>query len=375
MIRKPLWLALTIATLLPAMLLTPRPLSAQETVLRPVISGFAEILPPRAGTFIGKIEATTTVGVAFEVLGRLTSRLVDEGDVVKAGQVLATIDAQSLEDQRNAARAALEGAEAQLVTAENALSRAKTLVARGSESPATLESAERNAAVARAQADQARAQLARAEDGVSRTEMTAPMDGIVIMTRHDAGTTVAAGDPVLVLASPLGRKARLTLPAPLIERLEIGAPFTVHSPELPPQGIKGHLLRVDPISVSETRMREAEIALEDQTDRLAIGQLVEVRLATGGEDVTAIPEAALLHEGDKTYVWRVKTEAQRRFVTRQEVTLGEATGEGKIAVEGLEAGAEVILRGTRSLSEGQEIGPATQIPSHGVEPEIIAGVK
>ncbi len=361
---------LTLALALPVLgLLAPVPAALAEgtgsdtlsVAPRPVVTLHAGPELVGAGTFIGTVEATTTVGTAFEILGRLVSRPVNEGDLVARGDLLATLDARTLQDDCDAAQAALASAEATLATASKARARVVELVQRGADSAQTLEAAERNAAVALADVEQARAGLARAEDALARTRLIAPMDGIVLRTRHETGATVAAGDPVLVLASPTGRKVTLTLPATVLGGLAPGARFIIRSPDLPGGSTIGTLSLIDPVPAPETRMRAVEVALGPEAGTLAIGQLVEVSpLAPAGSHVV-LPRAAIRDGEDGPRVWVVDTAADggRRVHSLTVRLSGDAAGrEDEIPVEGIPEGAEVVVRGVHSLAEGQAVGPA-----------------
>ncbi len=354
---------LKILGLFPALILAA-PLWADDqaqltAVPRPVVTEILTAGPIEGSTFIGEIEATTTVGVASEVLGRLIARPVSEGETVRRGQVLAQIDAKSLIDDRNAARAGLASAEATLSSAEHAQARTAELVRRGTASPSDRETAERNASVARAAVDQARAGLARAEDALSRAVVLAPMDGIVIATRYDPGTIVAAGDPILVLASPAGRNVVLTLPATLLQDMPLGAPFVIHAPKLPEGGITGRLLRVDPVSIAETRMRVARIELGPEAEPLAIGELVEVTPVGQARDAVTVPLAAIWQKDGRSFVWRINRSQQSTGIAEKiEITPG-AVQAGRMAVTGVVAGDEVVTRGIASLSAGKVVGAAT----------------
>ncbi|RRH78118.1 efflux RND transporter periplasmic adaptor subunit [Falsigemmobacter faecalis] len=338
------------------------PLAAQEGALRPVVSEITAPETAQGGRFTGTVEATTSVGVAFELLGRLTSRSVEEGDSVTRGQELARIDTRALTDDRDAARASVESLDATLGTVQRARQRVIELAGRGVAAAAALETAERNEAVARANLEQARATLARAEDALSRAVLRAPFDGIVIQTRHEPGTTIAAGDPVLILASPGGRNVVLTLPPVLLQNAEAGrSGFRVHAPKLPPEGLRGVLLRVDPASVSQTRMRRAWIELGPEAAVLALGELVSVTPERSDAARVTLPEAAIV-AGDPPFVWQVADEGGARVLRRLAVTPAGAPEAGRIAVTGVPPGIEVVIRGTAALRDGQRVGPAVQPP-------------
>jgi len=337
-------------------------LAEGEVPLRPVVTEIAAPEPAYSGRFTGTVEASTTVGVAFELLGRLTSRSVDEGAAVTRGQELARIDSRALTDDRDAARASVDSLEVTLSTVQRARQRAIELAGRGVAATATLETAERNEAVARANLEQARATLARAEDALNRAVLRAPFDGIVIQTRHEPGTTIAAGDPVLILASPGGRNVVLTLPVALLQSAEPGrSRFRVHAPKLASEGVQGVLLRVDPASVSQTRMRRAWIELGPEAAVLALGELVSVTPEQSDEARVTLPEAAIAG-GGQPFVWQVLREAGRGVLQPLPVTLDGPSEGGRIAVKGVAPGTEVVIRGTASLREGQEVGPAVLPP-------------
>lgn len=337
-------------------LLAVQPLWAQDAPLRPVVTEILRPEPVMPGRYTGEIEASVTVGVAFELLGRLTERPATEGEAVREGQELARIDARALQDDRDAALSQVESLEVTLATVERARKRAIELGGRGVASTAVVETAERNETVARANLEQARATLARAEDALSRTVLRAPMDGIVIQTRHEPGTTIAAGDPVLVLASHEGRNAVLTLPVAMVAEAKPGQPFVIHSPKLPPEGIAGELLRIDPASVSATRMRLTRIALPPEAKRLAIGELVSVTPLADDNSRITLPVQALMESGGTLYVWQVSTSPRVAVKTPVNVA-GEAL-RGRVPVTGLSAGMEIITRGVNGFEEGAPVGPA-----------------
>lgn len=346
-----------------ALIALSAPLFAQTPLLRPVVSEITAPEASHAGRFIGTVEATTTVGVAFELLGRLISRSADEGESVTRGQELARIDSRALTEDRDAARASVESLEVTFATLQRARQRAIELAGRGVAAAAALETAERNEAVARANLEQARATLARAEDALDRAVLRAPFDGIVIQTRHEPGSTIAAGDPVLILAGPGGRNVVLTLPVTLLQNAEVGqSRFRIYAPKLPPEGLKGVLLRVDPASVSQTRMRRAWIGLGPEAAVLAIGELVSVAPEESGDEArVTLPEAALL-KGDPPFVWQVVEEAGARILRKRPVTPEGPPRAGRIAVTDLPAGSEIVVRGTRSLQDGQPVGRGIRPP-------------
>lgn len=341
-------------------LLMPLPALA-EAPPRALVTEYVQVQAPDMAQFTGVIEATTTVGVAFELVGRLTERPVQVGERVAPGQILARLDARALEDDRDAAAAAVESLAVKLQTSSRALARAQDLAGRGVSSTSSLEIAGRDEAVARANLAEARARLARAEDAVGRALLRAPFEGIVLDVRHDPGSVIAAGDPVVVLASPGGRNVVLSLPAALVQGQ--GRAFLITSPKLPEAGVTGRLLRVDPASVRETRLRRAWIELGPEAADLAIGELVTVAPEGAAVRRVSLPAQAILPGSDPA-VWVVDDTQGARRLHRRGVRLVETPQDrARVTVEGLEPGTEVLIRGVQSVREGQAAGPALPLPA------------
>lgn len=341
-------------------LLMPLPALA-EPAPRALVTERVQAETPEIARFTGVIEATATVGVAFELVGRLTERPVQVGERVEPGQILARLDARALEDDRNAAAAVVESLAVKLQTSSRALARAQDLAGRGVSSTSSLETARRDEAVARANLAEARARLARAEDAVGRALLRAPFEGIVLDVRQEPGSVIAAGDPVVVLASPGGRNVVLTLPAALVQ-----APaeaFRITSPKLQQSGVTGRLLRVDPASVRETRLRRAWIELGPEAAGLAIGELVSVAPEGAALRHVSLPVQAILPGSDPA-VWVVDdTQGARRLHKRGVRLIETPQDRARVTVEGLEPGTEVLIRGVQSVREGQAAGPALALPA------------
>jgi len=170
----------------------------------------------------GSLQALITVDVGSQISGQIDKVLVDFNDLVRRGQVMATIDPKTFEskvaqDQADilAGVAAVNQAEAQLANAKADYDRKKTLVDKGWYSPSTLDlatatyrNAEAAVAAAKARVVQSRATLRSAQVDLQRTTIVAPIDGVVVDRKIQPGNTVAASlqAPVLfTLAEDLSK--------------------------------------------------------------------------------------------------------------------------------------------------------------------------
>ncbi len=243
---NPMIFALALAVLPPAALAQSEAL-AGPAAPRPVISEIVTADPVRARSFPGVIEGENPAMLGFLTAGRLATVAVETGDRVARGDVLATLDQVTLEQDLAAARAAFEAAEAKATLAVQQYERVATLNERGVASAAVLDdtAAGRDAAVA--QAASARASLTRAQDAARYGTLTAARDAIVLQVLAKVGTTVSSGIPVVELADPVGRDAVIDVPDAFAALLPPGAPFSLsrHGQDSPP--VKAVLSVVEPV--------------------------------------------------------------------------------------------------------------------------------
>jgi HlyD family secretion protein len=318
--------------------------------------------------------------VAPEVEGfRIAEVLVEEGDLVKQGQVLAKLSRDVLETQlaQNAAsraraeagiaqaRSTIVQSEAAYTEAQQALERARSLMRSGNTTEVVLEqrvSAARAAEgrlsaardglrIAEAERSSAQAQQREIEWRLSRTEIRAPAAGIVSRKNARVGATAtAAGDPLFRIIA----KGEIELEGELTEtqlpRLRDGAEarITIDGERF----IKGRVRNIFPEVDRSSRLGKVRISLE-KDPALRIGSFargtVEVARRTG----VAVPAASVLYAADGPTVLAV-LDAK---VQARQVKTG-LTAEGFVEVaEGLKAGEAVVARAGSFLRDGDVIRP------------------
>lgn len=325
-------------------------------VPRPVVSQIVQPGAAFARAFTGTVVARTQISLAFQTFGRVSERRVTVGDTVTKGQVLARLDPYTLDEDVAAAEAALSTAQAQQVTAVNALDRARALQTRGVASTARLEDAQRALTAADAAVASATADLARATDARGYSELVAPMDGVIVSTDAEVGAVVSAGTPVMVLASTSENEAVIDLPEGLLSMLSIGDSFEVslRGGNTPP--VAGALRLVQPVVDAASRTRRVHLTLIDPPPAYRIGSLVRAQpTALDRTALFTLPHSAIRREGEAASVWRV--DPASRAVTLVPVTLDpQDVGDRAAITQGLTAGDEIVTRGVHSLTEGQIVG-------------------
>ncbi|MFL6591641.1 MAG: efflux RND transporter periplasmic adaptor subunit, partial [Luteimonas sp.] len=169
-------------------------------VVRPGAAGAAA-----AGAFAGEVHARQESVLSFRIGGNLVRRLVDAGDHVHAGQVLAELDPGDERLQAQATQSQLAAAEAELARAAADRTRYAQLARQQLVSRSALDAQDAAYGAASGQVRAIRAQLDVARNAADYTRLRAPRDGVIASREAEAGQVVAAGQPIYTLAGDAGR--------------------------------------------------------------------------------------------------------------------------------------------------------------------------
>ena len=295
------------------------------------------------------------VGVAGEG-GRVTRVLVEPGQWVRAGQVLATVDRSVQTQTAEALAAQIRVAQADATLAQANLDRAKALVANGFVSRADIESrtATRDAAFARVRV--AQAQLGQQRAATSRLDIRAPAAGLVLTRQVEPGQIVSAGSGVLFRMAEGGQmEMRATLAESDLAGLRPGARATV-TPIGATERFAGEVWQVSPVIDPQTRQGVARVALR-YDPALRPGGFATASITSGASSVPMLPQSAVQSDRTGNYVYIV--DAQDR-ATKRPVTVGVVSDQGVPIVAGLSGSERVVVAAGAFLSPGQKIKPVLQ---------------
>ncbi|KGT96144.1 acriflavin resistance protein AcrA, partial [Dickeya fangzhongdai] len=202
---------------------------------------------------IGEIRPTEETALGFRLDGRVVSRAVDVGAIVKEGDVIATLDARDSENQLQSAKADLTRAVASERLAEQNLNRMKQLAPNGAISRSQLDEAQSNWASAVSVREGAQASVKSAQDRLGYTRLSAPVAGVITSVSANPGQVVNAGQEVVRLATFAGRDAVFNISERLITSGLKDPLVTVSLLSNPAIKTQGHVRDVSPLADSETR--------------------------------------------------------------------------------------------------------------------------
>ncbi len=295
------------------------------------------------------------VGVAGEG-GIITRVLVEPGQWVRAGQVLATVD-RSVQVQTAAALGAqVNVAQADLTLAQAELDRAKSLVDRGFISKADLQrrTATRDAAAARVKVAGASFSEARARNG--RLDIRAPAEGLVLTRGVEPGQIVSSGSGMLFRMAQGGQmELRAQLSEGDLAGLHVGARAKV-TPIGSDRSYQGEVWQISPVIDPSTRQGIARIALKYDPG-LRPGGFGAAEIVAGASSLPLLPESAVLTDGNGSYVYIVGADDK---VARRPVKIGEVSDAGIAIAEGLNGTERVVLSAGAFLNPGQKVKPIRQ---------------
>lgn len=208
--------------------------------------------------FTGQIEAAARTDLGFELGGRVIEIMVEEGDVIPAGAVVARLDTSALIPERAALEAELAALAADAELARLTLARNDTLTERGFRSVAAQDEA--RLALVRAEAGMAalRARIAGVDVRLEKSVITAPFAARIGTRLADPGQTVGAGQTVLVLFDAAPARARIGLPPELAAELSVGQTVAV---EVGNAALSATIRQIRPDLDASTRSRSVVLTL------------------------------------------------------------------------------------------------------------------
>lgn len=327
--------------------------------------------------YAGEVRARIESRLAFRVGGKLLKRSVELGEAVKAGQLLAQLDAADLQLGQEAAQAALRSAQANAEQARADLARAKELFAQNFVGAAEVERRESALKAAQGSLDQARAQAGVQGHQAEYARLVADASGVITAVEAEPGMVVGAGTPVLRLAHDGPRDVVFGVPEDRLPQLRAlrGKPGALKvaiwggaagaQPELAAT-VREVAAAAD--SATRTFLVKADVGVAD----VRLGQTATVRLASASrEGVVHLPLAAVFEQGGRSSVWLL--DAATMTVQVQPVTVAGADGRQVLVSAGLAAGQEVITAGVHALTQGQKvkryIEPKADAPAVAAKPD------
>ncbi len=289
--------------------------------------------------YIGVIEERSSAALSFMTSGTIMKIDVREGQLVRKGQLLASLTAPSTLQAEVAAKVKFE-------QAKDAYDRMKKVYDAGS--LAEVKFVEVQTALT-----QAEAMYEVAKNEVKDSYLYAPFSGVVGEKLASVGEAVLPATPVLTLLQADDVMVKIKVPEQEILKIRQGDNASLNVNILPGKAYVGKVAWTGVVADALSHNYEVMIAIENAPAELLPGMLCEasIEISESGEGVELPNRAVSINEKNRTFVWLVEDDK----AIRKEVKIGELTSKGVKVLEGLEIGDEYVIEGSHKLSEGLEV--------------------
>ena len=292
-------------------------------------------------TFVGIVEESEGTAVSFTGMGVVKRMLVNEGQAVSRGQLIAEMDDTQ-------ARNLLNGAEAQMNQANDALERYKLLHDNGS--LPEVQWVEIQSKVA-----QAKSQYEVAKKNLADCRLTAPVSGIIGKKLVGAGETAMPSQAVVTILDISSVKVKVAIPEAEVSGITASTPSTINV-EAAQKQVNGGKIEKGIQADALTHTYEVRINVLNSDRKLLPGMVASVQFAAVAQQQTEqamLPVTAVQRRADGSlFVWTVAKDSTAHRTT---VSTGETQGNRIAISNGIESGQRVVTEGYQKLSEGTKV--------------------
>ncbi|ATU93943.1 efflux transporter periplasmic adaptor subunit [Phyllobacterium zundukense] len=307
----------------------------------------------------GEIRARIDSDLSFRVSGKVIERLVDVGDHVAAGDLLARIDPKQQQADLAAAKAAVRSAEAQVRQASSAFDRQKALLAQGFTTRSAYDSAEEAQRTAQGSLDAARAQLDTAHDTLSYSELRADASGIVTARHIEVGQVMQVASTAFTVAVDGPRDAVFNVFEGSVtgnlgdRRVQLAL---LEDPLITSEGV---IREVSPTVDDASGTVRVKVSVQDPRPKMALGSVVVGTAKLPTVSAAILPSSVLASDNGKPAVWVI--DPQTRAVSLREVDVAAYESMNVVIGSGLKAGEQVVTSGGNRLRPSQIVAVKSEV--------------
>jgi len=316
----------------------------------------------------GSLQPVIKAELNAEVSGIVTQVFKDNGDLVKAGELLVQLDQTTYRDKLMSAQEAERSAAVTSDQGAKQLRRMQSLNKQGLVTAELLESAEIKANQSQSDLASAKARLVEARQQLDRTAVRAPFDGVVSVRKTSAGDTAQIGKALMVVIDPASMRFEGYIAADQVGQVKVGQPVSFKINGYQDQRFAGVVERINPAANENTRQVQLFVAIDDKKDLVA-GLYAEGFIAVANQQSLMVPPSVLVQEGDNSFVWQlVDSKLKKVKVT----TGGRDPRWGTVELlSGINSGDQILRHPQGSLVEGAAVKldqavtatPASKIPA------------
>lgn len=302
----------------------------------------------------GEVRAHVQSDLSFRTGGRIARRLVEVGDRVSAGQVLATLETTEQATEVAARQAAVQAAEATLRQATSAFERQQELMTSGFTTQSSFDNANQAFTAAQSALKTAQANLSTAEQQLGYTSLQADAAGTITSRTAEAGQVVEAAQTVFTLAHDGARDAVFDIDESLLTDELKDNTLSLTLLSNPAVRATGTVREVAPMIDAATGTVRIKLTIQDPPPEMGLGASIIGVGHFRSREVVSFPWQAFFSTGDTAAVWIV---APDRTVSLRPVVIDSYRSGAFSLSEGVAPGETVVVAGAQLLHPGQVVDP------------------
>jgi RND family efflux transporter MFP subunit len=317
-----------------------------------VVSEVKEQTLQKPVTLVGAVEPLKRSTIASEIAGLVEDFPVEEGDIVKKGDLLAMLRTKSLEIDIREAKAEKAEAEARYRLARENLERFQELYKKGVASLQQLQDAETEKDAMLARVSQLEAQIDSHAYDLARSKIVAPFDGSVTAEHTEVGQWINVGGPVVELIDIIKAEVDVDVPERYISQIRLGDIADINFDALPNLSIEGKIESIVPQADKESRTFPIKVIVDNKDGLIKSGMVARVSLLIGEPSlVKLVPKDAIVEQNRSNFVYVVNDGA----AVPVQVDTGIAFKDQVQITGPVEIGQFVVTRGNERLRPNQPV--------------------
>lgn len=301
----------------------------------------------------GRVQARYQTELSFQVEGRLIERLVEVGDVVQKGDLIAVLDAKDYALSNESYSNKKKAAEADLQRAQRDLARAKELRQKKFIGQSELDKAINIERAAYAELNVMKAEYAQRVNQHGYTQVLAPADGVVVSLSSEVGDVVAPGAAIAMLAWQGDWEFVTAVAEKEVNQLSIGQSVSVTLWAYDDKKYAASVREISPISNFNSPSYKVKLSFKEQPNGVKLGMTGHALFAIKEKRMGLLPTSAIVMKDGQKVVMIV--DATTKQVHAQEVILGEPLADHVSIVNGLKNGQWVVIAGANKIEDGSTV--------------------
>jgi RND family efflux transporter MFP subunit len=303
----------------------------------------------------GSLQPEIRADLRAEVAAMVIKVHKENGELVRKGDLLVSLDSSVLRDNLNSADESMRAAAQSLDGAERQYQRMKSLQAQGMVSTQGLEESENKRNSAQSEFVASKARMAAAKQQLDRTEVRAPFQGVVSARKASAGDTAQIGKELIQVIDPSSMRFEGQVSADQMSVLKLGQRVNFRINGVAQSGDqlgnRGTIKRIDGAANPVTRQVSVIVEISGKDRPPVVGLFAEGVIETSTKSVLMISESSLRREGDKVFAWVLDGDK----IVKRNIQLGDRdTRLGEWVVNsGLVASDKILRTTSSSLKDGQ----------------------